>query len=857
MKRFFFFILSAILILSCSKSPEQLKQDSDKYFNQALDYYERGYLSQAADLFEKVISIENKLGNAQRKANSYIYLGLINYQISDFKKSENYYKEALKILREVNDKKNELLVLNNIAGIHSALGEYDEAIKIYSDIIGKSLIFADKESEAIAALNLGELYQEQWDFDKSFEYFNKSFDAYEILGDVKGKIYTLNKIGELFIASKNFPSALKSFDMAIEINNKSGLKYLNQEIYNNIGLVYFYENQILKAKEIFELALNSVQSEESNQLILISLKNNLGDCEFQNQVYSNAIKYYKEALDLSERSFLKFLSPILQLKIAKSFERLYFINNQESDKKSAERFYQFAVNRFKENYDWKNLQKALTSFSSFYSKIGDKKKSISYFDELKRLDTFFELKPDDHLKYFAIKPDYDFAFLPILINQNEVENVFKFIEKLKFNNALEYFLRFRNFNFLEIEQAKKLESLKREILYLNTYQRILTNEISLPPSQRIKEKLKIASKITEDTEEKIKQLLNSLSNDYKFIKYINSDEEIFKFIDDRNKVYVELFPTEKDLVGFFISKEKLKAKIFSSDVENFKFNLQILSNNLNVFSLDELKNFSSNNFSQIADELIDEINLNYRSAREIIFISNQTKSDFFPHLFYSKKNNQFIFERFEISYSYFIGNENLLSKVNSLNILKEGRLQSSNEISSNQLQEIQVLSHRDKELTKRKIRLGLRQPHETEIKTSVKSEVKESDGIIILDDVLFNSSSPELSYLKTKSQTQQSKFYLRELMSAKAKFLLFRSLKLDDLQDLGLFLSIFSFTKTNLIILPFPNTVPEITENFLYNYIKRVENKNLNQASKEFFDLIKNQKELKIKAELYWIKFIN
>ncbi|MCX8056322.1 MAG: tetratricopeptide repeat protein, partial [Ignavibacteria bacterium] len=247
MRKCLLIILTFITLISCSKSPDELKKDSERFLNQALDYYERGYLSQSAELLEKVIEIEDKLGNLERKANCYIYLGLINYQISDFNKAKNNYQKALEIFRQRNDKKNELLVLNNIAGIYSILGKYNDAIKIYSDVLGKSLIFADKESEAIVSLNLGELYQELWDFEKSFDYFNRAYDAYEILGDVKGKLYTLKKISDLFILSKNYPNAIKTIDMAFELSKKNGVKYLTQEFYNNLGLIYFYENQVSKA----------------------------------------------------------------------------------------------------------------------------------------------------------------------------------------------------------------------------------------------------------------------------------------------------------------------------------------------------------------------------------------------------------------------------------------------------------------------------------------------------------------------------------------------------------------------------------------------------------------------------------
>lgn len=851
MKKFYPLILFLITILSCTKSPEKLKQESDRFFNQALDYYERGYLNQSAELFEKVIDIENRLGNNQRKGNCYIYLGLISYQVSNFSAAKNYYERALEIFRSLKDKKNELLVMNNIAGINSNLGEYEEAIKIYSEVIGKSLIFADKEAEAIASLNLGELYKEIWNFEKSFEYFNRAYDSYEILGNAKYKIYTLNKIGELFILSKNYENALKSFEMAFDIINKNGENYLVQEIYNNIGLIYFYEGQISKAKEFFEIALNSIKSADSNQQILISLKNNLGDCEYRNQVYSKAIVEYKEALDLSEKSFLKFLSPIFQLKIAKSFEQLYFVSGQEYDKKSAERFYQFAINRFEENNDWKNLQSALTSIASFYYRAGNSKNSIKYFQRLQDLKILIDLKPDDNLRTFAIKPDYDLSFLPLLINQNRIYECFRFIESLKFQNAIEYFLRFQQFSFLKDELSKKFEDLKKEILLLNTYQKIYTQEISLPSSQRLKVKLNFASEKIEKANEKVDKILESLSGNYDFLKFLISGNNSSQFFGDKSRIYVELFPVDQNLICFFISGKGLTAKILKMNTENLKFNLRILERNLETFTFDEIKNYSALNFTQIADEILTEINLNQAGKKEIVYILNQNEIDFLFHLFFSKKYNQFIYEKFDVSYCYFLSKGNLNKELNTIALLKDGVLSVSDDLSNIQSKRELISSPKERQ---RKIdhnlKIGLRDRTRSQ-------EFKNLNGVIVLDNLVLNLSSPELVYFGRATKQKQSRFYIRDLMHHQPDFILFKSLKSYEIKELSLFLSIFDFSETTLLILPFPILSTEFTENFLYNYIKSVENKNLSSVAKEFFTQLESKTKRNSKNEFLWIKFIN
>lgn len=860
MKKYFLLFFTSLLFLSCAKSTEELKLESDKLFNQAIDYYERGYLKQSADLFKKVIEVETKLGGIQRRANSYVYLGLINYQLSDFLRAMEFYQKALQDFLNQNDKRGELLVLNNIAGIHSLLGEYNEAIKIYSDVIGKSLIFADKESEAVASLNLGDVYQEMFDYERAFDYFNRAFDSYEILGDVKGKIFTLNKIGELFISSRNFPNAIKSLDMAFEIQNKTGIDYLKQQLYNNIGLIYFYENQIHKAKEFFETALNLKTTSESNQLTLISIMNNLGDCEFQSGSYSKALKYYKEALSLSEKSFLKFLSPILQLKIAQSFEKLYFINYNDADKKSAERFYQFAVTRFEENRDEENLSKALTLISSFYTRINEIKKSLTYFEKLKDLKIVLSLKSDENLRAFALQPDFDFTFIKFLLEHKKYEDAFRIIHLQKLKSAFEYFLRFQDFDFIESYFRVDYQNFKSEVLVLNTYQQILRQELALPSSQRIKEKLKIANKFCDEKSKRVEEHLKNLSDKYSFFQPIIRQAKFESLFRDNSKVFVEIFPAEENLFYFLTGKKGIYAKSLKCDLTSCKFNAKILLKNFNKFSLNEIIEFCSENLSWLIDDILSEIEQKYPETKEIVFLLNGSEFDFIPYLVYSKKLNGFLRDRYFVSYSYCLNPENGDDLIKSFGILRNGRVvEFQNQGDENKLNEI--LKEKTS-LRKPEIRMGLRENFASPEIDSIPIK-KNFDGIFIFDNIFVNEASPELIYFNSlngqfpKISISSSRIYLRDIFQSRAKLFFLTNFELSGNHSYLKFLSLFEFIRPVVVIFPIISSGQEISENFLYNYIERVENKKLKEASTVFLQLLLKEQKESLKNLLQWISFTN
>ncbi len=858
MKKYFLLLLTAFLFLRCTKSVEELKLQSDKLFDQAMDYYERGYLKQSSELFREVVEIESKLGGVQRRANSYVYLGLIYYHLADFSQSMDFYQKALYDFRNLNDKRSELLVLNNIAGIHSLLGEYDEAIEIYSNVIGKSLIFADKESEAIASLNLGDVYLEMFDYDKAFDYFNRAFDAYEILGDVKGKIFTLNKIGELFISSKNFPNAIKSFDMAFEIQNKNGINYLSQQLYNNIGLIYFKENQIQKAKEFFETALNLKSASETDQLILIAIRNNLGDCESQSGSYSKAIEYYNEALALSEQSFLKFLSPVIQLKIAKSFEKLYFINHNDADKKSAERFYQFAVNRFEEIRDEENLFKALTLISSFYVRVNERKKAAKYFDRMEDLKINLSLKSDENLRVFALNPDFDISFLEFFIDKKDFEKAYRIIHLRKIKSGIEYFLRFHNFNFLDKSSQEIFQNLKNEVFALNTYQQIFKQELALPSPQRIKEKLQTAEKIFDEKTKLVDDYLKKLSDKYLFLQPIISQTKFENLVKEDGKVFVEYYPADENLFYFLIGKKGVYAKSLKSDLASLKFNSRILVKNIDEFSYKEIIDFSKDNLSWLIDDLLKEIDQKFPATKEINFLLNGLELDFIPHLIFSKKLNGFLKDEYFVSYSYIFYPRTESDLLKSFGVLKNGQVVELQNM-ENKNRSTQVLKEKTS-LKKPELRIGLRE-NLTSPKVDSISIKKNIDAIFILDNILMNEASPELIYFQNlnkrlmKTTKVSQKFSLREIFRFHPKLIFLNGFNLKEHQSYLEFFSLIEFVDLEKIIFPIIDQGQELSENFLYNYKERAENKNLKEASSIFWKMISENQKESLKNSFNWISF--
>ena len=806
-------IILSIISISCKESKEELKLKGDRLFLQASDYYERNYYNQAERYFKELVKIDTKLDNLERRANVFTYLGLIRYNRSDFFSAMNYYESALSDFKllyskepHLNLRKSINLVLNNIAGIHSILGNFTEAISIYKKIITESLLAVDKESEIIAYLNLGAAYREMWDFEKAYEYYQKAFHSYEIINDDKGKIYTLYKIGELFLESRDFYGALKTFDMILELNRKTNTNYLIAQTYNKIALMYFKQKEYSRAEELFLMAEKKLikqmdlQKDEdeyfsigSSIYDLIIVYNNLGDCAFRNQSYSKAISYYKKAFEITESSIHKFLVPIIQYKIAKSFESLYLLGGTEDYWKNAERYFNYSLNRLEMNEDNQTLSSVLTNYLSFRYRSGKTDIDNSILDALSKLSFQFKIKPTEWELDFAIGLEKDFSFAPLFIKNNKTEILYKILLQDKASKIFSYFLRLNDFSPLSVEINETILRLKENIYKQNSYQEILIKEKALPSRQRDREKLKIVKSNLKSLDKLIKQQIDTLTNLDKNFHDLFSLNINYNQISSE-KLFIEFLPTEDKLIIFFISNKGIEAKIILTDLLMQKYNLALIRNNFTLYDYSSLKQSIKTSFKEIIEILTNKIREFYKgdfTKGKIFFLISGNEYDFIPHLFYSDEIGGYLIEKLSIGYSVSVYPREIPT-TGSITIFCD-ETQTKNLKSLNNMNKISIIN--------------------------VPEKLIEGTKLLVWTNLFLNSENPNQNYIKMHDESS-SLIYLNKILASKPISIVFKNIETSSSNDLFIFSGLLKLYRVKFSLLPIQKIDDEISKNFLYNCLK-------------------------------------
>jgi len=186
-----YFIFLSTIIFSQTLSEENQKK-LDKYNLEIVKYknsnnlnFEIDYLNKAAflcwnnqlnvkaiDYFKLSLEKNKKLGNINGIKSSYYYIGMIQYEISDFNNAIISFSKGIKLSKQLNNKSSIISGLTNLAQAYSAIKNYnesitkaEEALKIAKELNNLTLI---RTCYGIIAEN----YQKLGNSKKSIEYFD-------------------------------------------------------------------------------------------------------------------------------------------------------------------------------------------------------------------------------------------------------------------------------------------------------------------------------------------------------------------------------------------------------------------------------------------------------------------------------------------------------------------------------------------------------------------------------------------------------------------------------------------------------------------------------------------------------------
>ena len=169
------------------------------------------------------------------------------------------------------------------------------------------------------------VYSRLNNYKKTNEYYNKVIEAAESKKDVLTLIPVLvNMAGDL-VKNKDYKQAQIKIEKALKISDKNKDNIYKPYIYNTLGRIYFYSNQIRKSEKYLNMALKAFDKMNVDKMIPENMFY-LSEIHFKQKKYSNAIDLLGRALNKSK----KINNLELNVKILKKISVIYRRNKDKT-----------------------------------------------------------------------------------------------------------------------------------------------------------------------------------------------------------------------------------------------------------------------------------------------------------------------------------------------------------------------------------------------------------------------------------------------------------------------------------------------------------------------------------------------
>ncbi|HEV3291613.1 MAG TPA: tetratricopeptide repeat protein, partial [Streptosporangiaceae bacterium] len=117
------------------------------------------------------------------------------YRLGDYRQAIDLYTQSLAIARDTGDRQSEAAALGNLANCHQSLGDYRQAIDLYTQSLAIAHDTGDRQSEGAALGNLANCRYRLGDYRQAIDLHTQSLAIARDTGDRRGEGNTLGNLG--------------------------------------------------------------------------------------------------------------------------------------------------------------------------------------------------------------------------------------------------------------------------------------------------------------------------------------------------------------------------------------------------------------------------------------------------------------------------------------------------------------------------------------------------------------------------------------------------------------------------------------------------------------------------------------
>lgn len=336
--------------------------------------------------FGEALRLAKQLKNRRNELLCLGRLGLLNWNLGRMQECSDFYRGALSIARSLNLKREEQAYVTalEIFDLYSkgkaarSLGKYQQSIQILEKAVALARGIQSREHEVKCLRQMSVNY---WELNRFREFFDLNIEAQKNAHQINNRReegICFNNIGLYYWKINNFSKAFKYFQLSLEIANKENAIESESQSLTNLALLYMDLGDYEKALEFLSKALKIDQDLNNENYIYMDLNNlgvilrNKGILQEKSEDFSKSISYLRKALLLAiKKGDIK-----NEIKVLNNIGETYYCLRDYSN---AFEYYKLGLNKAIELQDIEEISNITNNIGNSYLYLGNTQKASGYF----------------------------------------------------------------------------------------------------------------------------------------------------------------------------------------------------------------------------------------------------------------------------------------------------------------------------------------------------------------------------------------------------------------------------------------------------------------------------------------------
>ena len=286
---------AALLIQQSQTQPQNDRQTlADQLLKQGIEYYQANNFEAALKSWQQALSLYQQLQNRRGEGFVIENLGLVYQALGDYEKAVDSFQQHLTIARELADRQGEANALGNLGNSNRVLGKYTTALEYHQQSLAIRRELGDRRGEGQILANMGNVYIELGYYQKAIELHQQSLAIAQAVGNRLGAAISLNSLGATYASLGDYEQASQYYEQCLVAVRELGSKAAEGEMLNNLGSIYHVRGELERALNSYQQSLEIARTIGDRRLEGAAL-GSLGLIYANQEDYANALEYQEKS----------------------------------------------------------------------------------------------------------------------------------------------------------------------------------------------------------------------------------------------------------------------------------------------------------------------------------------------------------------------------------------------------------------------------------------------------------------------------------------------------------------------------------------------------------------------------------